>query len=50
MVIFLNLFGLFKMLRRSPDTRFLDWTQKGCSYETTVFPTYVSFLTTYLGA
>ena len=32
-----------------PHSR-IDWTQKGCSYETTVLPTYVSFLTTYLGA
>ena len=31
-----------------PHSR-IDWTQNGCSYETTVLPTYVSFLTTYLG-
>ena len=37
------------MLKKAPDTRFLDWTQRGCFYETTVLPTYVSFLTTYLG-
>lgn len=31
-----------------PHSR-IDWTQKGCSYETTVLPTYIAFLTTYLG-